>query len=106
GSARLLPDDYCVPDSGGRFFYTADPHYIQKIDSQTGSVLDMQLPLELPELSWPMGAAYDSVRQRVLVVSLGGEGFLYGYAPGNDVWSLVTSMNNLDLDSLVYHGAT
>lgn len=106
GSMDLLPGEYSVPDEGGRYFYTADPHYVLQIDSQTGNVRNLELPANVPELSWPMGAAYDSLRQRVLLVSQGGEGFLYAYAPTQDTWSVVTSMNNLDLDAIVYHAAT
>jgi hypothetical protein len=103
GGASLLPDVLAVPDSSGRYYYAADPHFVWKIDSQTGSAQNMQLPPSVPELSWPVGIAFDSMRQRVLLVSLGGEGFLYAYSPAQDTWSLVSSMNNLDLDSLVYH---
>src|SRR5206468_3727103 len=60
------------------------------------------LPPLLAQEGWPMGVAFDSQRQRVVVVSLGGEGYLYGYAPGQDQWSLISSMNNLDVDCLEY----
>jgi len=32
--------------------------------------------------------------ERVLLVSLGGEGYLYGYAPAGDQWSLVGSVRS------------
>jgi hypothetical protein len=56
-------------------------------------------------LSWPWGLTYDPQRSRVLLSSFGGEGYLYGYAPGTEQWSLVRSMENRDVDSLEYHAA-
>jgi uncharacterized delta-60 repeat protein len=99
----LLPGMRVVPDRGGRFCYAAHPHEALKVDSLTGIAWEMQVPPTLPEVSWPMGMAFDSARNRALLVTLGGEGFLYGYAPDLDTWSVVSTMNNYDLDSLVYH---
>jgi hypothetical protein len=103
GAFDLLPDVLAVPDSGAHFYYAADPFFVWRIDGQSGEVQNMALPPTVPELSWPVGIAFDSLRERALLVSLGGEGFLYAYSPGADAWSLVSSMNNRDLDSLVYH---
>jgi probable HAF family extracellular repeat protein len=106
GGGSTLPDIALVPDATGRYYYSADPHYVWQVDGLNGTVRELVLPPDIEELSWPMGAAYDSHRDRVLLVSLGGEGFLYSYAPSDDSWTVLTSMNNLDLDSLVYHQAT
>jgi hypothetical protein len=65
----------------------------------------MSLNSGVPELSWPMGMAYDSKRDRVLLASLGGEGFLYAYSPAAQRWSVVASMDNRDVNCLVYHAA-
>ncbi|HWI58907.1 MAG TPA: immunoglobulin domain-containing protein, partial [Bacillota bacterium] len=35
----------------------------------------------------------------------GGEGFLYACAPDNSQWSVVASMQNRDVDSIVYHAS-
>ncbi|HYG34361.1 MAG TPA: Ig-like domain-containing protein, partial [Clostridia bacterium] len=99
----LLPGMRVVGDNSGRYYYAAHPHVAVKIDAQTGVANEVNLGSSLPELSWPMGMAFDSARNRVLLVSLGGEGFLYGYAPDQDRWSVVSSMNNYDLGNLVYH---
>jgi hypothetical protein len=52
---------------------------------------------------WLMGATFDTLRQRALLVTLSGDGALYGYAPASGMWSTITSMNNVDLCSLAYH---
>jgi uncharacterized delta-60 repeat protein len=99
----LLPGRPIVPDAGGRYFYEAHPHVVIRIDSQTGTSTEMQLGPGVPELSWPTSVAFDSTRNRELLVSFGGEGYLYGYAPELESWSVVSSMKNLDVFSLVYH---
>jgi len=99
----LLPGMRVVPDAGGRYFYAAHPHVALKVDSLTGTASEMSLGPGVPELSWPTGMAFDSRRNRELLVSFGGEGYLYAYAPEQDRWSQVSSMNNRDVGNLVYH---
>lgn len=55
-----------------------------------------KMPFELPELSHPCGLAFDEKRQRLLVCSLGGKGFLYSFDTTAKEWSLLGSMNNVD----------
>lgn len=76
---------------------------VLKLDSVTGSVQEMEIGPGLPELSWPTGVAYDSRRGRILVVSLGGVGYLYAYRPETGEWSVVAGVENRDFESLVYH---
>ncbi len=104
GGSTLLPGMRVVADAGRRFYYAASSSQGPlKVDSHTGAATQMQLGANVPELSWPMCMAFDSQRARVLLASLGGEGFLYAYAPQQSQWSLVASMDNRDVDSLVYH---
>jgi hypothetical protein len=49
-----------------------------------------------------MGIAYDSTANRAVLVTLGGEGFLYQRPANSDHWSILASMENEDLESLVY----
>jgi len=100
---RLLPADRVLAAGGDRYFYGAKPHVVWRVDRDTGAVLELDPGAGLPELSWPMGVAYDSHRTRVLLTSLGGDGYFYAYSPASNRWSLVRSQNNLDLDCLEYH---
>lgn len=59
-------------------------------------------PQGVPELSWTMGMTYDTKRDRLITATLGGEGFLYSYQPGSDEWSVLASLNNLDLTAIAY----
>jgi hypothetical protein len=64
-----------------------------------------KLPLEAPEVSWPMGAAYDPVGQQLWGVTLGGEGYLYRYDIAMNKWS-ARSMNNDDASGLIFDPKT
>lgn len=99
---RLLPARRVVGDGGGRYFYAAAQQSVWRSDAQLGMIQEMHLPGSVPELSWPMGCAYDSKRQQIDLVSLGGEGFLYAYKPASSAWSLISSMHDTDLTCLEY----
>lgn len=108
--ARLFPGLPVVPDFAGtpedydqQHYYTIDGQEVMEIALDTAAVRD--LTPAIPQMSWPMGITFDSQRQRILLVSLGGAGELYAYAPTQDRWSVVSDMNQLDLNCLAYHAA-
>jgi hypothetical protein len=103
--SRLLPATRVIRDGGARYYYGLQWHEAFRVDTQTDTEQPFEPPATLPELSWPWGLTYDPQRNRVLLVSFGGEGHLYGYAPNTEQWSLVRSMENLDIESLEYHAA-
>lgn len=74
------------------------------VDENKRTIL-YRLPLDAPEVSWPMGAAYDPVGQRVWGVTLGGEGYLYKYDIAKNQWS-ARSMNNVDAGGLIFNPKT
>ncbi len=99
---RLLPGMSVVADAGVSNYFGVQWHSVLKINHASGMAETMSLPPSLPALSWPMGVTFDYSRNRLLLASLGGEGFLYAYSPPQNAWSLLASMNNLDVDCLVY----
>lgn len=103
--SSLLPATRVIRDGGTRYYYGLQWHEAFRVDTQTDTEQPFEPPATLPELSWPWGLTYDPQRNRVLLVSFGGEGHLYGYAPNTEQWSLVRSMENLDIESLEYHAA-
>lgn len=62
----------------------------------------LPLPFGLPRLSWPCGLTFDSKRGRLLLSSLGGEGFLYAYDVAAKNWSVVASMKGVDTQGLAW----
>jgi hypothetical protein len=75
-----------------------------KVDPATNQVqpTKLDLPAELPKLSWPCGMAFDTKRHRAVMTSLGGVGHMYAYDVATGTWSLLGDMNNVDLDAFTY----
>jgi len=103
--SRLLPAIRVIRDGGTRYYYGLNWHEPFRVDIQTHTEQAFEPPATLPELSWPWGLTYDPQRNRILLSSFGGDGYLYGYAPNTEQWSLVRNMDNRDVDSLEYHAA-
>jgi hypothetical protein len=103
-NGRLIPGMRVVRAADSNYFGT-HWHQVYKIDPVTGGSQTMVVGSGAEALSWPMDVSYDSLRNRVLLVSLGGEGFLYGYSIYSNYWSTIASMQNHDFDSIVYHRA-
>ena len=103
---RILPGMKMVPDGQGNFYGT-HWHAVYKVDGDSGAAVELTIPAHLDrDFSWPMGVAFDSKRNRLLVVTVGGEGFLYAYSVATGQWSVVASMDNYDYDSILYHPGT
>jgi hypothetical protein len=104
GTAQAIPkgiNDVAMDPASGKL-YGISGHEVVELDmhSHTSTVMDMGM--DVPDLSWPCGIAFDTKRQRLLVASLGGEGFLYAFDPAVRSWSVLTSMDNRDISALVY----
>ena len=91
-------------DASGRFYYGGDNGLVE-INSETGAVREIPMLAEIEREGWQMGTAFDRKRNLALLVTLAGEGFLYGYSPAENQWPLRTSMANRDFDCIVYHDA-
>lgn len=89
-------------DPKGPTYYGISGHGVVKVDIKTGKSTVMVIDGNLPRLSWPCGLAFDTKRRRLVLISLGGEGFMYSYTVDDGKWSLITSMNNRDLSALTY----
>lgn len=101
-AGRLLPGLRVVADSRRQKFYAAYPHYVLQIDGQTHAATVMSLENVTPRLSWPTSITYDTKRDRALLTSLGGEGFLYAFPSTNAVWSMLSTLGDLDIDCITY----
>lgn len=83
---RLSGDRLEITDRLGREPYTA------------------ALPANFPRFSWAKDLAYDTKRDIVSVVTLGGEGFLYRFDAKKRKWIDFRSLKNVDIISLAYDG--
>ena len=96
---------------------TAMPSVVlsQMIEDRQGAVLvngqnldqpvRMKLPLEMPTVSWPMGAVRDAATGTLYGVTLGGEGFLYAHEETTGTWRIVRSMAQMDAQALFLDAA-
>lgn len=90
-----------VSESGDRAFrLKADQ--LESVDISTGQTTSIALPPDFPRFSWAMDLAYDSKRNVVSIVTLGGEGFLYRFDARNRKWLDYRSVSNIDIFSLSY----
>ncbi len=72
------------------------------LDLKQQTATELPLDMDVPEFSHPCGLAFDSKRKRVVVATHGGEGFLYAYSVGDQKWSVLASLDSLDLNNLCY----
>ena len=78
-------------------------HQLVKLDPKSDwQTTPIQLPSEVPELSWPTGITFNIHDNSLLVSSLGGKGYLYSYSFKGNHWQAF-SLNDVDLTSIVYH---
>ena len=86
----------------GKKIYQIRYNGIKVTDRITGEQEYFELPYWLPQLSWGTDIAYDSRRDIVSLVSLGGEGYFYRFDVKERRWLDARSLYNIDLKSLAY----
>ena len=89
-------------DATGDRLFGMRIHSLDELDLDTGQTTPL-VPSGVPEISWAMGITYDHNHDRLLLATLGGEGFLYSYTPDDDSWSVLTSMSNVDVTAIAYY---
>jgi len=94
GKVALAPD--------GRTAYRLAGDQLVIKDLRSGVERMPALPAGFPRFSWAMDVAYDSKRNYVTVVTLGGEGHLYRFDAVNGNWVDVRSVNQVDIGSIAY----
>jgi len=90
---------------GDGLVVTKDNYEIQLTDKQ-GTSTPYPLPANFPRFSWAKAMAYSSPKGILAIASFGGEGFFYRFDVHARKWIDVRSLNNLDIDSLVYDPLT
>lgn len=93
----LAPDAVEAPPQ--TLVFTEDGFRLTEPDGQTKTI---PITLDVPQVSWPMGAARDTVTGKMYGVTLGGEGYLYVYDPASSKWSVASSMRNADASGMIY----
>ncbi len=103
-SLEPLPNDvyHLTYDPGNKRYYGLGRQRVCRVDVEKRTAEKMSLGDDVPRLSWPCGIAFDTKRERVIVATLGGVGYLYAFSPKTEKWSLLADLANLDLAGLVY----
>jgi hypothetical protein len=97
---------------GGIHQYVIDAvGQVRVLDGSTPATLLLPslstLPLpNIPSLTFPRGLAYDSIRNRLLVSTVGGGGQLYAFDFATLGWSVVAPLNNIGPKAMVHDAAT
>jgi hypothetical protein len=99
-SAQGLPKVVRFKDTNRYFGISA--HEFYELDVSRNSMVSITPPLGIPRLSWTTGIAVDTIRDRIVISTLGGEGFLYSYSPVTNDWEVIASLNNKDLADIAY----
>ncbi|MEX2669938.1 hypothetical protein [Candidatus Uabimicrobium amorphum] len=71
-------------------------------DEKNMPIAVKQINKYLPKPSHPRGLAFDSKRRKLILVTLGGVGYMYNYNVDTQEWSLVRSMKNKDFVAITY----
>jgi hypothetical protein len=87
------------PVSGDWYLRRGDE--IRHVNGKTDESTLLEWDGELPRLSWPSGIAFDTLRQRLLLTSFGGGGYLYAYDVGQKKW-LVICKPGLSTNAMLY----
>lgn len=90
-----------VEDSKSDSFILRNRGDITVMDRETGVSEQLEWDATLPRLSWPSAIALDSRRNRLLLTSFGGGGYLYGCDLETEKWSVLRKPG-LGSSALVY----
>lgn len=83
-------------DPKGPTYYAIQSHSVVTFDLESGRTTQLQIDDEFPELSWPAGLTFDTKRRRLVLTSIGGDGYFYVYEPDKNKWSVPETLNNED----------
>ena len=86
----------------GNTIYRVVNDQLEITELSSGRRYSVFLPPNFPRFSWVMDIAYDTRRDIVSVVTLGGEGFFYRFDAAQQRWLDYRSLNNVDISSLSY----
>jgi hypothetical protein len=96
-----LPDraSRITHDPVGKKYYGIANHKLAVIDMATKKVKELALG-DVPEISWPADVTFDAKRERVLLTTSGGGGYLYAYYPKTEKWEVLAEK---PANTIVYH---
>jgi hypothetical protein len=90
-SLKPLPDHVgrVAFDPNGKQYYGVYRHTLAAIDMDRQKATSIDTGLDVPEINWPSDVAFDTKRERVLLTTFGGGGYLYAYTPKTGKWEVL-----------------
>ncbi len=76
-------------------------HEVVELDADWKGVTKMDMGLDVPPLSWPCEITFDTKRQRLLLGSSAGGGYIYAFSPKTKTWTTVCKRPSA-LDAFAY----
>lgn len=89
-----------VYDPAGKKYYGLTRHEVHAVDMAKGQSTKLDPGPDVLRVSWPGGIAFDTKRDRLLVVA--SRDCLYEYKPATGKWRIVTELKGVDARGLVY----
>jgi len=101
--ARNWSDIVVSPDHSRLYAITGQEVY--RINPITGAETKLVINSPVPpgeDHSWTVGETWDTARNRLVVATLGGTGFFFGYLDATDQWTTIGDLHQFDLRSITY----
>lgn len=70
-------------------YYGIYQNKLAEIDIENSKPTTIETGLKVPEISWPADVTFDTKRERVLLTTFGGGGYLYAYTPKTNTWEVL-----------------
>jgi hypothetical protein len=92
--------------ASGKYYGLGYSDKVVEVDPATGQQTEIsRAGTEVQDVDWLQGAAFDTKRNRLVIASLGSEGWFISYSPATQQWSTIASLEQVDLQGLTYRPA-
>jgi hypothetical protein len=88
-------------DAAAKKYYGIADHGLVLVDLEKQKAAKIDLGLNVPEISWPADVTYDTKRDRLLLTTSGGRGYLYAYHPKTKAAQVLNEKEAIN--AIAYH---
>jgi hypothetical protein len=108
GQAMFKNGAAAVREDGGEAYYMAanGSALMWLPQGFGGPAQEVEMPKNMPAMSWGSGMAWDTRKGVLAIVSFGGEGYFYRYDTRHHQWMDARSLQNRDFSGLAHNAVT